>query len=206
MPWEAITYVSTGLTLLAFIVATVAWAAKVQTEEKRKLIDSASDEAKASLVDKALDLIHVDTTGLSGDKRYKLAMELIKRRAERFRIIAIVICVFALTGGGVSIYSNSKVVDDLSPLEPFIREVHKMQAIAAAMQSGPLEKVREVSSRAPKLAEDILSVNGISKTSHKIDQNRYAATAFLFASDATHSKDKQDRFAERTIELVKKVM
>jgi len=204
MPWEAIAYVSSGLTLVAFIVATGAWLFKIQTEGKRKLIESADDEAKAGLVDKALDLVHVDTTGLTREQRYNLAMELIRRRAERFKIVALVVCVLAVTGGGVSIYSGFQIPENGNPLAPLIRDAHKLQAVAGAMSSGPLQKVRDVSSKAPKLAEDILDLDGIDKLPHELDQLRYAATVYLFASDASKARDLRNNYAEKAIFQAKK--
>ena len=95
MPWGAIKLVTSYFSLIAFIVATVAWVIKVQSENKRKLIESATDDRKAELVKQLLDSVHVDVRNLTREQKYNLAMELIKRRAERFRTVAIVVCVLA---------------------------------------------------------------------------------------------------------------
>lgn len=150
MPWQAITYVSSGFTLVAFIVATAAWVLKNKSDEKRNLIESAPDINKSELVDKALDLVHVNTDGLSQEKRYNLAMELIKRRAERFRIVAIVVCILAMSGMSFAFYSNSKIEDSdettITPEPESANDNEKNDQGAFTPQSSEeiIEKIRTI--------------------------------------------------------------
>ena len=63
MPWDALKYVGSGLTLAAFVVAAIAWLLKSKSEEKERLIDLAKDDERAGLVRDALEFFSVDTAG-----------------------------------------------------------------------------------------------------------------------------------------------
>ena len=108
MPWEAIKYVGSALTLAAFIIAAIAWIIKSKSEERERLIDLAKEDERADLVRDALEFFRVDTAGLTKAQQYQLALEQIRERAERFKIIAIVVCIIALLGTGVAIYALTR--------------------------------------------------------------------------------------------------
>src|ERR1022692_740143 len=105
MPWDAIKYVGLGLTLAAFVVAAIAWLLKSKSEEKERLIDLAKDDERAGLVRDALEFFSVDTAGLTKAQQYQLALEQIRARAQRFKIIAIVVCIIAALGAGIAAYA-----------------------------------------------------------------------------------------------------
>jgi hypothetical protein len=103
--WQAISYVSSGITLVAFIVAAAAWLYKSQSESKERLIKEAAEDHRAELVRDALEVFRVETSGLTKDQQYKIALEQIRACALRFRTVSIVVCFLALIAGGVSIYA-----------------------------------------------------------------------------------------------------
>jgi hypothetical protein len=103
--WQAIQYVGSGLTLAAFVVAVVAWVVKSKSEERERLIGSAGERERADLVRDALEFFRVDTSGLTKTQQYQLALEQIRARAQRFRIVAIVVCTIAVLGAGIATYS-----------------------------------------------------------------------------------------------------
>ena len=53
--WTAITYVSTGVTLVAFVVAVVAAIIRRQGLKQKELIETAAEEDRAALIDKTLE-------------------------------------------------------------------------------------------------------------------------------------------------------
>lgn len=109
--WEAIAYVSSGVTLTAFLAAVVAWSYKAKTEERERLIRAAKPEQRADLVRNALEFFHVDATRLNRDQQFALAIEQIHARAQRFKIAAAVICFLALVAAAIAAYAiaTSKV-------------------------------------------------------------------------------------------------
>ncbi len=106
--WEAIQYVTTGLTLVAFLVTVIAWAFKSKSEERERLIKAASEDKRADLVRSALEFFEVDTTGLTKEQKYDLALAQIHARAQRFRTTALVVCVLAVILAGVSAFAISR--------------------------------------------------------------------------------------------------
>jgi hypothetical protein len=89
--WEAIKYVTSGITLAAFVVAVAAWLYRSKILEREKLIRSASEEERPQLVERTLEIWHVETSGLTREQKYNLVLEQIRRKAERFKTIARVI-------------------------------------------------------------------------------------------------------------------
>jgi hypothetical protein len=108
MPWQAIQYVTSGLTLCAFIVAVTAWVYKRYSQDQRLRIESARPEARASLVSPTLEGFHVDATRLTKEQQYDIVLKQIAARIERFRLIASVVVVLAMIGALLSGYSVSK--------------------------------------------------------------------------------------------------
>lgn len=105
MPWEAIKYVSSGFALCAFVVAALLTYLKNRSQEERRRIESAPPDDRADLVAKTLEIFNVDTTGLTRQQQFEIAMRQINGRIERFRLIAIVVVVLAVTGAGLSAYA-----------------------------------------------------------------------------------------------------
>lgn len=103
--WEAIAYVSSGVTLIAFIAATVAWVYKAKSEERERLIRTAKPEQRADLVRNALEFFHVESSGLTKEQQYKLALEQIHARARRFKVTAVVVCFLAVVAAVVTVYA-----------------------------------------------------------------------------------------------------
>lgn len=106
--WEAIQYVTTGLTLIAFLVSVIAWTYKSKSEERERLIKTASEDKRADLVRSALEFFDVDTVGLTKEQKYELALAQIHARAQRFRTTAVVVCVLAIVLAAVSAYAISR--------------------------------------------------------------------------------------------------
>jgi len=101
--WEAIQYVSSGLALVAFIVAAAAWIFKRNSEQTLRMVETAEEGDRANLVRSALEVVDVDTARLTNRQQYELAIELIRARAERFRITALVVCILAMILAAVSV-------------------------------------------------------------------------------------------------------
>jgi Flp pilus assembly protein TadB len=84
MPWHAIQYVSSSLTLIAFAIAAVLWAYRLKIKEQRRRIETAAEEDRAALVSKTLEFFDVDTANLTKEQRYNVAILQIKARGDRY--------------------------------------------------------------------------------------------------------------------------
>lgn len=106
--WTAIKYVSSGITLVAFIVAVTAWVYRASILQKERQIRQAPESARGDLVESALEFFRVDTSGLSAKQQYDLALEQIHAKALRFRSTAIVVVIIAFFGAAVGVVAILK--------------------------------------------------------------------------------------------------
>lgn len=125
--WESIRYITSGLTLVAFIVAVTSIVIKEALKNKKNLIETAPPEDRAPLVEKALEQYHIETTALTKQQKYNIIMEQIRSRAKKqkqyFRIgifafgILALIAVYAIREANDSTLEQvtiSGVVEDSS--------------------------------------------------------------------------------------------
>jgi hypothetical protein len=84
VPWHAIQYVSSILTLVAFAIAAVLWGYILKIREQRRRIETAPEEDRAALVSKTLEFFDVDTAKLTKEQRYNVAILQIKARGDRY--------------------------------------------------------------------------------------------------------------------------
>ena len=102
--WNAITLVTSGLTLVAFLVAVGAFVYSNSMRRKERLISTAEESDRAALVQDALEFFHVDSERLTKQQAYDLAMEQIRARAKRFQTSAFVIVVMSIILAIVTAY------------------------------------------------------------------------------------------------------
>lgn len=108
MEWQSIGYVSSALTLVAFIVAAGVWAYRKALLQKQWLIRQAPEQDRARLVENTLEFFNVDTSGLTKQEKYQIVMKQINERAVRFKITALVVVIIACLATTVSIYALSR--------------------------------------------------------------------------------------------------
>jgi hypothetical protein len=138
--WKAITYVSSGITLIAFICAVAAWIYRTKILERERTIRLAPENARSALVERTLEFFSVDTVGLTRQQKYDLALHQIHARAARFRTTAIVIVIIAFLASGVGAFAILR--------EPVIQKPDKSDSTAATPSSLPTSPV--ITSATPK--------------------------------------------------------
>ncbi len=103
--WEAITYVSSGLTLLAFIAAIGAVIYRQQLKHTEILIKSTSTKDRGELVDRTLEFFNIDTSTLTKEQKYDLAVKQITAKSKRFTMTFITILVIISIFSAIAAYS-----------------------------------------------------------------------------------------------------
>lgn len=98
-------YVSSGLTLVAFVIAAAVSLYRKQILPKAKLINLAREEDRAPLISKSLEFLEIDPSELTKEQRYKIATVQIHKRARRFAITAWVIIAIAFLTAVIAIIS-----------------------------------------------------------------------------------------------------
>ncbi len=98
--WESIKYITSGLTLVAFIVAVTSIVIREVIKNKKNLIETAPPEDRAPLVEKALEQYHIETAALTKQQKYNIIMEQIRSRVKKqkqyFRIGIFAFVILAL--------------------------------------------------------------------------------------------------------------
>jgi hypothetical protein len=82
--WNAIQYVTGGLTLVAFIVGVAAWYYRSQIEAKGRLVEAAREKDRPEVARDVLEFFHIDTGRLTREQQFILALEQIKARSRRY--------------------------------------------------------------------------------------------------------------------------
>jgi len=103
--WETVKSVSTVISLIAFVVAVAAGVWKAKIAERERLIKAAPSKSRAALISKTLEFFDVDPARLTEEQQFKIAMEQINRRAERFRLLVIAFVVLGLVAAGIGVFA-----------------------------------------------------------------------------------------------------
>jgi VHL beta domain len=103
--WEAIKYVGSGFTLIAFLFAVGSIMYRQYIMREEKLIKTAPEEQRPILVKDALEFFGVDTAQLTQSQQYDIALEQIRARGKRFQISATVIVVVTIVAAGTTAYA-----------------------------------------------------------------------------------------------------
>ncbi len=111
----AITYVSSALTLIAFIVAIAARVQRNQTLGTERRIRLAPVADRAALVERTLEFFSIDTAALTPEQCYNLAIRQIDARAARFRTISWLVFALAIVTAAIAIYSGTSRAAESGP-------------------------------------------------------------------------------------------
>src|SRR5262245_32877012 len=94
--WDAIKLVSSGVTLAAFLGAVAYAAYRFQSRATERLIKAAPEKERGSLVQDALKHFRIDTTGLTKEQQYNLALEQIRAHASGLTVKIVAVCFIAV--------------------------------------------------------------------------------------------------------------
>ncbi|WNG56166.1 hypothetical protein F0U59_16400 [Archangium gephyra] len=86
--WEAIRYVGTPLTLVAFIVAALAYAYRLRAARLKALVDTLPEKHRARILEGALrDFAVVETASLSAKQKHDLAVRSLEQRERTWNAV-----------------------------------------------------------------------------------------------------------------------
>jgi hypothetical protein len=150
MVWDAIALVSSGITLVAFMVAAGAWVYKAKIDRTERLIQSALLKQRGPLVDRALESLRINATKLTQEQQYQIALRQLEQRATQYRITAGVVVTIAIFGLVAAIYSINRVdlsqhtswpekFDGVDSAQLLVSEVD--DALEISVNDEPLKKV-----------------------------------------------------------------
>jgi Carboxypeptidase regulatory-like domain len=116
--WNAIAYVTSGLALVAFIVAVAAQVYKHKADQAQRLIQQAPEAQRPRLIENAFEFFRIDTKGLTKKQNFELAMKQIDAKSHRYAIqaktvLAIAVLISAVAALAIYMsYAEGKSIDD----------------------------------------------------------------------------------------------
>lgn len=103
--WNALAYVTTGISLAGFLAALAVYLSKAALSRTEQLIRTAPERDRGRLVEASLESFHIDTTGLTRDQKFQLALQQISARERRFKEVAKVILFLAIVIAALAAYA-----------------------------------------------------------------------------------------------------
>jgi hypothetical protein len=115
--WETVPLVTSGFALAAFLAASVAWVWRAHLARSRNLIQTASEKDRGKLVAQALESYAIDTSKLTRERQYELAVQQITARETRFKWGAAVFTAVAVLVTAVALAAvfRGKAPDPVPP-------------------------------------------------------------------------------------------
>jgi hypothetical protein len=104
MEWAAIKQVSTGLTLAAFVVASLLSAYRYHLKNRADVIRSLPDNQRGEALARELNAFGVSAANLSSEQQFQIALKEIELRRSRLTLLTIVAVVLALFSAIVALF------------------------------------------------------------------------------------------------------
>lgn len=149
--WNAITQVTTGLTLVAFLAAIAVTPYRSQLAGRAKVIQSLPSADRVEALQRELNAFGIDAKSLTKEQQFQLALREIELRRTRLYSITIFIVVVALISGLLALIS---MISEPTKAERSIQDLDNSSNPAANVQSldGPSNTSSDA--RAPDRAPD----------------------------------------------------
>ena len=194
--WQSIQYVSSGLTLVAFITAVAAWLYRQSSLKTERLIKTAPDEERAKLVRATLEFFDVDTAKLTKEQQFNLALTQVHARARRFLVAALVVALLAVLAAivaGVAIANDS----DKKAMRQKLDSIDHTQAQLAHM----VREVEHAAGKAEEMGRHNPEVDRLANQLNALltDFDRSYRNVALSEDDASRLKGARETLADAVI-------
>ena len=114
--WDAIAYVSTGISLVAFLAAVASWTYRHKIGQKERLLRSLPENKRANAVADVLELFKVETSNLTKQQQYDLAIEQIRAKTKRYLLAIITVIIICFIGAFISFYAITQLSSPTLPI------------------------------------------------------------------------------------------
>lgn len=106
--WDSIKYVSSGISLIAFVVATIAWTYRNKINERERILRSLPEKDRSSALPEVLAWLKIDPKDLTKSQQFDLALTQIRERTKQYLISTIAVAFVFMIGAAVTIYAISQ--------------------------------------------------------------------------------------------------
>lgn len=103
--FEHIEYVTSGFSLLAFIIAAGVLVSKYTLDYRKSVLEKSKGKDKIDMIERLVDYFDIDTNNLTKDQKYMLVMEQIKIKRHRLNLNAFMFCFVSVIFAGVAAYT-----------------------------------------------------------------------------------------------------
>lgn len=94
--WAGVGYVTSGFSLLAFIVAAIVGIYRIKVTSQQRLLADSKGKEREKLIEGIVDIPDIDTRQLDAGQQYLLAMELLNQRRQRLYMQTLLWFLFGL--------------------------------------------------------------------------------------------------------------
>ena len=94
--WDIIQYITTPLTLIAFIAALATIIYRRKLETKKELINSAESSDRARLIEASLETYHLRDDNLTKEQKFELVRKVLDQKIQRLKINSITLIVLTV--------------------------------------------------------------------------------------------------------------
>src|SRR4051812_14788564 len=94
--WGAVQYVTSGLTLFAFVVAAALMAYRSHIQSRVHVIQNSNPEDRARILAVQAEFFNIDVTSLSKGKQAEIVVMQINAKARRFVYLVFLACFFGI--------------------------------------------------------------------------------------------------------------
>lgn len=142
--WSVIGQVTSVLSLLAFVTAAVVGYLRRRLRHREQLLKSVPEAQRAGLVEAALDRMALDTDKLTQPQRLELALALLHRRGERFRLALMTSASVFLLTAALAVFGFLKAPDRLYRVRVTVLDLTGQPTDGARIRSSATGVVKQV--------------------------------------------------------------
>lgn len=103
----AIPYVTSGLSLIAFVVAALFYSYRARLRQRTSIILSAPKDQRIAAIEATADFLKIDTSGLSGKSKETIILRQLEIRSRRDQMMFVVALVVAILLGLMAVITIS---------------------------------------------------------------------------------------------------
>ncbi|MCK1405028.1 hypothetical protein [Bradyrhizobium sp. 76] len=163
MMWDAVGHVTTGLTLVAFMVTAGLTAYRVHLKSRIKLIEAVPPSERGGVLEKQLNAFGVEAKNLTKAQQYQIAVRELNLRSRKLLALTFVVALIAIILGLISLNAILQGDGASKRLSEYRGELTKINADIETKRNSIVgqERYRERVVRALEVYEGSIGKEGI---------------------------------------------
>ena len=142
MMWHILPYITSGVTLVAFLAAVAAWLHRSKLKHDSELIRSAPQDKRDALISAYLGRFEVDTANLTKQQQYDVVVKQIDGRAQRFKWLVVAALTIAILFTTLAIYAIARAMDTSELNRQISTQLDSLEGLQLQIQELELETIQ----------------------------------------------------------------